>query len=300
MNELPKIDTKLYQIRPTIWVRDLLLDWATIVALFWLFHVLNSWYLLPVFALLIGSRQHALGLLGHDATHRLAFHNRVVNDWVGDFFVAWPLFVDIKEGYRPWHFAHHKYLGTSSDPELSYRKLSRYQSKPTWLRIVGYMFYDLAGLGIPELLLFMKAIFPYRRPQRFLGPVSLWSFAGLVTIYTNNGWILGLWAWSLLTGFWAVFRLRTWTEHVGVTYSGHENSHRFIAGKFARFLFCPHHTDHHYEHHRWAQIPYYNLPAARAAHLSVREVLPLNSLFEIGFYKKKTSPPEIGENLLCR
>ena len=99
-----------------------------------------------------------MGLLGHDATHRLAFKNRETNDWFGDLFVAWPLFIDIKEGYRPWHFAHHKFLGTRFDPELSYRKLARYETKPTWAKIFGYLVYDLAGLGIPAKFAFNLAL----------------------------------------------------------------------------------------------------------------------------------------------
>ncbi len=295
MHSTFKMDNALYQIRSDIWLRDLIIDWASIVALFAAYAYFDSIYLVPIFALLIGSRQHALGLLAHDATHRLAFKNRAVNDFFGDLFIAWPFLLDIKEGYRPWHFAHHKYLGTPFDPELSYRGLGAYEGKVSWLKIVGYALYDMCGLGALELFAFMKAIFPYKKPLRFLGPILLWSAFLAITYATGTLWIAALWSWSLVTGFWTVFRLRTWTEHVGVDSDGSENTHRFFANPIARLLFCPHHTDHHYEHHRWAQVPYYHLPRLRAMPLSNREVLPMSNLFEVGLTSKKME-----SKILCK
>lgn len=42
---------------------------------------------------------------------------------------------------------------------------------------------------------------------------------------------------ALLTGFWAVFRIRSWFEHVGLERAGKEGTHRFVANPALRFLF---------------------------------------------------------------
>ena len=114
-----------------------------------------------------------------------------------------------------------------------------------------------------DLLNFLRLVLPYKNPRRLLGPLILWSAAGLVLYRLDSLWILGVWAISLITGFWAVFRVRAFTEHVHVPMKGKETSHRFTAGWLARFYFFPHNTYCHYEHHKWPQVPFYNLPALR-------------------------------------
>jgi fatty acid desaturase len=135
----------------------------------------------------------------------------------------------------------------------------------------------MLGLGIIDLLKFMKAVFPSKRPQRMIGPVVLWLTFLALTLWLNCLWIFGLWAWSVVTGFWAVFRVRTWTEHVEVPPCGKETSHRFSAGRLARFFFFPHNTYCHYEHHKWPQVPYYNLLKIR----NIDNSRPIRSLAEL-------------------
>jgi fatty acid desaturase len=257
------VPVALYKLRSSIWVTDLLFDWAVIVATFAGFAYLDSLWLIPVAALIIGARQHGLGLLGHDATHRLAFKNRRLNDIVGELFTMWPILVLIDDGYRPWHFDHHRTLGTEDDPELHYRSFRPYTGPVTLGKAIGMFLFDMTGLGIFGLLRFQKEILPYQQPRRILGPLVMWSVFFGVTYYFGALWIFFLWTWSLITGFWAVFRVRTWTEHLNVPSKGKETSHRFRAGWIARFLFVPHNTYCHYEHHKWPQIPYYNLPRMR-------------------------------------
>jgi fatty acid desaturase len=85
-------------------------------------------------------------------------------------------------------------------------------------------------------------------------------------------WILLIWYAASLTAFWAVFRLRMWTEHVGT-----RETYRVSVSWWQRALYLPHNTWYHYEHHRWPSIPYWNLPRARALDRS-EPVIPLNKL----------------------
>ena len=269
----------LYQLRPHIWVLDMLLDWAVIIGVFVVFAHFRSWWLVPLASLIIGARIHALGLLTHDATHRLAFKSRRMNELFGEVITAWPLLIVIDEGYRPWHFDHHRHLGTDTDPELgSYRAAAPYDKPVTWKKVCLYFIHDMLGLGTPGLIQFSAAIWPSKQPWRIGGPVALWTAFFFITYHYHSTWIFWLYAWSLFSGFWAVFRVRTWTEHVGVEQRGKESSHRFTPGPIGRFLFFPHNTYCHYEHHKWPQIPYYNLPKLRELDTS-RPVQPLGELF---------------------
>lgn len=205
--------------------------------------------------------------MGHDALHYLAFKNRRLNDVIGGVFITWPLFVVLDGGYRPWHFAHHRWLGTDDDPEVGYYASVRSYG--------GRVF------GIADLLRFICAIAPTRKPAHFVGPLLLWSAFAAATIYTGTRWITLLWLGSLATGFWAIFRVRAWTEHADVPErwrAGKENVHRFSAGWLLRYLFFPHNTHCHFEHHQWPQVPYYNLPLARRYRES-RVITPLPRLF---------------------
>ena len=275
---LRSVPPQLYQLRPGRWLRDLLIDWVINLAAFFVTAAVHSVWLVPAVSLIIGARLHALALLGHDATHRLAFRSRRLNELVGEVFIAWPLLLVIDHGYRPWHFLHHRSLGTGDDPELSYRALRPYAGAATWWKIALYFVLDMLGFGVVGPARFLWAVFPWGWPRRMVGPVALWAAFLAVTVWCGSSWVFGLWAWSILTGFWAVFRVRTWTEHAALPANGKEMPHRFLAGWLTRFLFFPHNTYCHYEHHKWPQVPYYNLPALWALDRA-KPVKPLLDLF---------------------
>lgn len=260
------------------WLLDVVVNWSTIILFFYIAVRADGFWTFLTMGFLIGSRLHALALLGHDGAHRLAVPNRAINDFLTDWLIAYPLFV-VTEGYREWHFEHHRHLGTAKDPELdSYRGQRPYVGKLTAKKVVGVFLLDLTGFGFFGLLKFMKAVFPRRRPSLFLGPIIFWIVFAVATFGTGRGWIFGLYVYSIVGGFWAIFRFRSWTEHVGVAREGKENSHRFATNRLVRYLFFPHNTHCHYEHHRWSQVPYYNLPKLREKSIA-RRILPLRAIF---------------------
>ena len=63
-------------------------------------------YLLAV--MFIGSRQHALLILGHDASHYRYLRTRWQNDLFANLFLMWPTFASV-EGFRKFHGTHHQY-----------------------------------------------------------------------------------------------------------------------------------------------------------------------------------------------
>jgi fatty acid desaturase len=268
----------LSQLRPLIWFLDFSLDWFFIVGVFIFVKMTPYLWVWPLASLLIGARLHALAILGHEATHKLAFKNRFLNDAISEIFIAWPLFVVIDKGYRPWHFDHHRGLGTPSDPEMNYRSADTYSGQATWAKIAGLFFLDLIGYGIPELVRFIIEVAPKSKKRELLKPLLFWGVFISVSFYLKQGWIPLLWLYSIATGFWAIFRVRTFLEHVSVNREGKENSHRFTANLLARFFFVPHNTYCHYEHHKFPQVPYYHLPKLRELDSTV-PVLPLIQLF---------------------
>src|SRR6185295_19540860 len=62
-------------------------------------------------------RQLGLAILMHDAAHGLLFANRRLNEWVGAWLCAAPVFTSLAL-YRPYHLAHHRHTQQPEDPDL--------------------------------------------------------------------------------------------------------------------------------------------------------------------------------------
>ena len=71
-----------------------------------------------VFALfLIAARQLGMAIVMHEAAHRTLFRNRRLNDWVGNWLAAYPVWAEVGP-YRAYHLVHHSRTGTDQDPDL--------------------------------------------------------------------------------------------------------------------------------------------------------------------------------------
>jgi fatty acid desaturase len=209
--------------------------------------------------MVIGNRQHAIAILGHDGGHGLASSTRWVNDLLTEVFCFWPLNVGLG-GYRAFHFKHHKTFGSAEDPELPHKRANapRYDLPKTPREIFTYFWKDSIGLGIKEDLMLFELISGREGPLDVIGPIFWWGIT-LALLWTYGlWWLLILWFLALGSFFWATFRLRIWTEHMGTP-----DVHRISATWWQRALFVPHNTWYHFEHHRATTIPFWNLPKAR-------------------------------------
>jgi fatty acid desaturase len=247
------------------WLVPVGFDWAVIVLCIALAGAVDHWaiYVLAVFV--IGTRQHALAIMGHDGAHLLACRPRWLNDLVTVLFCFWPLGLGIS-AYRKHHFTHHRRPGTKVDPELAYKR----SRAPQWdlpsprRRMYLYFLKDVVGLGLIDLVHAMRVVPPVTAID-VVGPLLFWAAALAVLLWTGSAWIIVLWLAGLITSFWAMFRLRIWTEHLGTG-----DVHRISARWWQGLLFLPHNTWCHFEHHRWPSVPCWNLPAARSLDRSTR------------------------------
>jgi fatty acid desaturase len=244
----------------------LLCDWAIIVLAFVAaahfdhpFVYVLSWFVL-------GTRQHALGVLGHEGTHGLIHKNQRLNHWIARVFCFWPIFMPY-EGYSPWHIEHHRWMGTDKDTEDSVKHGDRFVLPTRFSRLVLTFFGDLIGLGLRSMALQMTVIRPPTLravAKTYAGPVIGWTIATLLFVSADLAWIPLLWFAALPTSFWAVFRVREFFEHTGIA-----GAYRYHLGPIGRFCFCPNFIWVHYEHHKWPFIPCYRLLEARKLDTSV-------------------------------
>ncbi|MGE5639736.1 MAG: fatty acid desaturase family protein [Clostridia bacterium] len=247
---------------------------------------LAFWFSLPltiVAVLLIGTRQHALFVVAHDAAHYLLYEDRRINDYVGRVCAT-------VQGlsmctYRVIHRLHHNNLYGELDPDTALH--GGYPRGKAYL--VKKLLKDLSGLtawktyayflgGAPALNTSTKvALRPLddtsdklRKDARLDRNTVIVFHIAALAFFAATGYLvqyLVLWVLPLVTVVQALLRLRAIAEHGATTdFSSPLTAARTnLASPVVEWLFFPHHVNYHIEHHLYASVPHYNLPALHAA-----------------------------------
>jgi fatty acid desaturase len=214
----------------------------------------------------IGARQLGCAVLMHEAAHRSLFYDRRVNDWVGQWLCAYPVWSDLF-AYRAYHLQHHAHTGTERDPDLGL--VTPFPITRASLR--RKIWRDLSGqTGVK----FARGAFA--RTFRRLGHPAARRAALGVTV-TNGALLLGLgalghpelyllWAGAWLTTHTLVTRIRSIAEHA-LTPDADDplgNTRTTPASGWERLLIAPNRVNYHLEHHLLMTVPHYRLPAMHA------------------------------------
>ena len=226
----------------------------------------------------IGTRQHALFVIAHDAAHYLLYERRWLNDAVGRACAT-------VQGlsmctYRVIHRLHHNNLYGELDPDTALH--GGYPRGRAYL--VKKLLKDLSGLtawktyayflgGAPALNTATNvALRPLddtspklREDARRDRNVVVAFHAVLLLGFAMTGYLLQyliLWVLPLVTVVQALLRLRAIAEHGAPTdLSSPLTAARTNTGPaWLRWTLFPHHVNHHIEHHLYASVPHYNLP----------------------------------------
>jgi fatty acid desaturase len=278
----PAILKQLSQTAMLPWVLRVIFDWLQIAFAFFLIlkfphpvTYLFSW-------MLLGIKMNSLEILMHDAAHFTLSRNRQLNDFLGYTLVSIPLGASLS-GYRKFHLEHHRHQGTERDPEIHYQS-----ARPRWARPLNparlrYLFLtDLIGFGLVDIMHGLKGIRPQKKFEPILNGIFLASVLYL-SWKMNALVIVPFWLLAGATSHWALFRLRTFTEHAGV-----DLTPRFKASPFYRYILFPHNTHMHHEHHAFPTVPLWNLPKLRENLVSV-EIQSESQLFD-GLNQIKSFP----------
>jgi len=230
-----------------------------------------------LFALcIIPARQLGMGIVMHEAAHRTLFDNRRLNDWVGNWLSAYPIWSDVAP-YRAYHLKHHKYTGTPDDPDLGLasgfpitpssfrRKVWRDLSGQTgWKQARGVFLRDMGWLKRPN----QRSLGMSEGEQPDVGwhkvaPVAITN-AVLLGILTAAGYPLLylLWVVSWLTTYRFVTRIRSIAEHgmVRDQLDPVGNTRTTITSWWERLFLAPNLVNFHLEHHLMMTVPHHNLP----------------------------------------
>ena len=229
--------------------------------------------------LVIGTRQHALFVIAHDAAHYLLYDNRRLNDLVGRTCA-------LLQGlsmctYRVIHRMHHNNLYGELDPDTALhggyprgkaylaRKLLKDLSGQTAWKTYAYFLGGAPALNTHTNV----ALRPLddtsdklRSEARSDRNLVIAFHVALLLVMAWSGYLvqyLVLWILPLVTVVQALLRLRAIAEHGATTdFSSPLTAARTnVAPAWIEWLIFPHHVNYHIEHHLYASVPHYRLPA---------------------------------------
>jgi fatty acid desaturase len=228
--------------------------------------------------IVIGTRQHALFVIAHDAAHYLLCEPRWLNDLAGRACAT-------LQGlsmctYRVIHRLHHNNLYGELDPDTA---LHGGYPRGKWY-LVRKLLKDLAGLtawktyayflgGAPALNTATNvALRPLddtseklrREARSDRNLVIGFHCAALAVAVWSGYWVeyLVLWILPLVTVVQAILRLRAIAEHGATSdFSSPLTAARTnLAPAWLEWLIFPHHVNYHIEHHLYASVPHCHLP----------------------------------------
>jgi fatty acid desaturase len=253
-----------------------LVNYALIAASMGLVAYAPSAFTVVLALVIIGTRQLGFAVVMHESAHHTLFTNRRLNDFVGNWLAAYPVYLSA-DMYRAHHLEHHAKTWTDGDPDLSLAT-GFPVSKASMTRKVAR---DLLGVtGLKQLLgttyLVVKVV---RGEQVDAGTLPLRLERGpairmvVGTIVTNLIllailWALGhpmlylLWAGAWLTTNKLVARIRSIAEHAVIPDPSDPmgQTRTVRASWLERLLIAPNRVQYHLEHHLLMTVPHYNLP----------------------------------------
>jgi fatty acid desaturase len=233
----------------------------------------------------IGSRQHGLGVLVHDAGHFLVCRSRLWNDRLANYVAAYPLFFPV-QGYRTHHLEHHGLLETPADPErMTVDAFPREFTFPMPAhRLYWLMLRDLIGGSIKPMSKLIDYVWtvPAGRGPHIRRIACYHAVLIAAAVATGQLWTyLLLWVVPAFTSFPFFFRLRTAAEHSGIglpeqRYTRYSvdplaTTRTLLSNPVTRYLFSPYNIAYHTEHHLYPSVPGFRLPRLRSQLLKSEE-----------------------------
>ena len=248
--------------------------WLVIFSLLFIYTLFPSFVLYLVVITLIAGRQLGLAILMHEGAHGLIANNVRFNNYISQFFCAFPMAVDTYD-YRHYHLKHHRHTQTEDDPDLVL-------SKPfpiTKSSFIRKMLRDLTGItGIKQRYQSIQKTFDNDTlkvdGKEISGFKSKATLRGIflsqllifisMSIVGNWWYYFAFWIVPALTIFQFFYRIRNIAEHAVVPNDCDDfnNARTTNASFIERCFVAPYYVNYHLEHHLFMFVPCYKLKDA--------------------------------------
>ena len=267
---------ELSRLDPFRAARAIVVEWLAIAAAVVL--CTRCWNL-PLYLcalVFIGARQHALLILGHEASHYTLFKKKSSNDWVADLVFYWPMFLSVGV-FRYFHRDHHRFLGTEKDKNRELWRTHTYEGtlEEDWQfpksmpGLVLLLAKKLALIeGVVWIISGIAAMFvrPEYRKNSWLYAAARSAYYGCVALliwrlHLASGvllyWIVPYCTWHIMIQY-----IRIICEHSAIPSSTppYHLTRTTIPRGWEKLLIIPRNIGYHHEHHWFPSVPFYNLP----------------------------------------
>lgn len=276
-DRLPPAEVReLSRLDPRRAILAIAVEWSAIIAAIAVCEAAFHPALYVAAVAFLGARQHALTVIGHDASHHRLLPGKLANDLVGNLCCFWPTFAGVAP-FRRFHGEHHRYTNVEGDGNRVLWRThdSRGQLQPLWVypkRALGlvwvlvsrvlFMFGPrwilrgfMAGFVVPDSPLF--------RSLRFL------FFAAVIAVITVADvwrefllyWLIPFCTWHIMIQY-----TRLICEHSAVRSPSpdYRATRTTIPGVFGRVFVLPRNIGYHLAHHWYPSVPFYRLPELHA------------------------------------
>ncbi|MDH3716834.1 MAG: fatty acid desaturase family protein [Planctomycetota bacterium] len=266
----PQLVKELSRLRPWIPIAYIAREWLFILAP--IIICIHYWHPLLYVAVVvwIGSRQHALGVLLHEATHYRVTKNRFLNELIGHVFLAFPTLASMS-GFRATHFAHHRAPNTDDDPDWTYRLNDEWHFPKSRLALAWLLIRDAIGLNTLEYPKLGRRYADAVGQSAWIKLARICSYLVVFAIFWHFRllWAVGMyWFVPYLTAHKVILRIRSISEHHGGPEIGghpYRETRTTIPSWWERILISPLNVNYHLDHHLYPSVPFYNLPKLHRA-----------------------------------
>lgn len=266
----PKEDQQLRQ-RSDLWGTWLVIHaWAMVAICMAVFAAWPHPFTFLVCSALIGGRQLGLSILMHDAAHRVLMRHSAWNDVVGHWLAGGAVGAHMYN-YRPYHLTHHRLTQQDNDPDLvlsaPFPITAAGLRRKVWRDLSGQTGFKQrlaqfrAGLGKGGNL-WQRTLCLLKHERAFF--VSNLCLFMLLWMLDQAMLFVWMWVLPLLTWFQLFSRVRNIAEHAvtGDRNDRLRNTRTTIANIWERLFVAPYWVNYHLEHHLYAFVPCWKLPAA--------------------------------------
>jgi fatty acid desaturase len=229
-------------------------------------------FLYVIAVMFIGARQHALIIMGHDASHYRYLPKRWQNEFFANLFLMWPVFASV-EGFRKFHSTHHQYTNLPQDGNrhIWFTHDAAGELAPDWV-------FPKTRAGFALLLLrrafFLTGLFWIVRGLvgSSLIPSPHWMVAARILFYLSVvGAFTSFGLWYAFLQYWIV-PYCTW--HIAIQYARIICEHSAVESEEEEYgitrttiptllesiFILPCNVGYHIEHHWYPSVPFYRLP----------------------------------------
>ncbi|NNL64977.1 MAG: fatty acid desaturase family protein [Myxococcales bacterium] len=215
---------------------------------------------------LIGARQLGMAVLMHEASHFSLFSSKKVNDAVGTWLCAYPVWSDL-HSYRNYHMGHHARTWTRDDPDLALAQpfpvTAESLRRKIWRDLSGQTGWKRAKYTLKRDLGLRRGTVPRSEESARAFHGMLVSNALLLALLTLLGHpaLYLLWVAAWFTTNMLVTRIRAIAEHSMITDPSDpfQNTRTTVASWLERLFLAPNGVNYHLEHHLLMTVPHYRL-----------------------------------------